>query len=126
MAGDDAPREPTETGRLSPERIDDLLRNRHRRYALYYLFAHRNPVSLPDVADGITRWEYREPIDDRLDERLHIYMSLYHDHVPVLEAAGLVSYSQSADTVELTERAAGIEARVERRAREELDAFSDR
>lgn len=126
MAGDDAAREPTEAGRLSPERIDELLANRYRRYALCYLYEHPNPISLPEIADRLTRWEYRDPVEERLDERLHIYMSLYHDHVPVLEAAGLVSYSQAADTVEVTERATTVKPQVERAARDLLDEIRDR
>jgi hypothetical protein len=125
MAGDDAARDPTETGRLSSERIDELLANRHRRVALCHLYASPNPVSLPEIADEVTRLEYRDPVEERLDERLHIYMSLYHDHVPTLEAAGLVEYDQAADTVELTERAAAVEPRVERVARDVLDEIRD-
>jgi hypothetical protein len=105
MAGDDT-REPTDTdGRRGPDRVDELLADRRRRYLLRCLYARSKPVPLPDVADQIIRWEYEEPVEKRLDERLHVYMALYHDHVPVLEAADLVRYRQSSDTVTLTERA---------------------
>lgn len=119
MAGDDT-REPTDAkGREDPDRVDELLADRRRRYLLRCLYARSNPVPLPDVADQVIRWEYEEPVEKRLDERLHVYMALYHDHVPLLEAADLVRYSQSADTVALTDRA--TEPPVERAVRAAFD-----
>ncbi|MFB6301992.1 MAG: hypothetical protein ABEH78_03935 [Haloferacaceae archaeon] len=123
MAGDDTRESADTDDRLSPERIEALLTNRRRRYALRCLYARQNPVSLPDVADQVTRWEYDDPVEERLDERLHIYMSLYHDHLPVLEAAGLVRYSQAADAVELTAHA--TKPGIERAIRAEFDDLSD-
>jgi len=106
MAGDDArePRDGDAPG--SPERIEELAADPRRRAALRCLQARPNPVSLPDVADYVTRREYGLPPESVPDERLHVYMSLYHDHVPALEAADLVTYSQEADEVELTDRGA--------------------
>ncbi|MFB6281595.1 MAG: hypothetical protein ABEH40_06215 [Haloferacaceae archaeon] len=122
MAGDDA-RDPTDGG-LSSERIDTLLTDRRRRYALCCLYARPNPVSLPDVADQVTEWEHGRPAEELPDERLHVYMSLYHDHVPVLVAADLIRYSQSADAVALADRA--TEPRVEGPIRAELADLRDR
>lgn len=119
MAGDDARAGTDADGRPSLERVEELLTDRRRREALRCLYARPNPVPLPDLADRLTRREYDDPVEDRLDERLHIYMSLYHDHVPVLAAAGLVTYSQATDAVELT--GLGTEPRVERAVRAALD-----
>lgn len=58
-------------------------------------------MSLPNLADAVTEREHGA-VADHLDERLRIYMSLYHDHVPALAEEGFVSYSQSADEVVLT------------------------
>lgn len=121
MAGDDAGKRTD--GRLSSERVEKLLADRRRRYALCCLYGRPNPVSLPDVADQITEWEYGGPVEELLDERLHVYMSLYHDHVPALEAADLVRYSQSADAVALAERA--TEPRIERTVRADLADLRD-
>lgn len=122
MAGDDA-RGPADE-RLPPERVDELLGDRRRRYALCCLYTRANPVPLPDVADQVTTWEVGAPAEERPEQRLHVYMSLYHDHLPVLEAADVVRYSQASDAVALAERA--TEPRVERAIREELDDLRDR
>ncbi|MFC7155732.1 hypothetical protein ACFQPA_09695 [Halomarina halobia] len=75
------------------------LADRRRRYLLYCLHLYAPPLKLADVAHQLTVWETGEPADDRLDERLRIYMSLYHDHLPALIDSRLVDYRQDEDVV---------------------------
>lgn len=90
------------------------------RCLLYRLFRQVNPVSLPSVADCVTEWEVRVPAEERPDERLRVYMSLYHDHLPVPEEAGVVAYCQTEDMVALTAAADGLEPHLRRTAERDL------
>lgn len=83
-----------------------------RCYALAHLAAAGPAMSLPGLADAVTEREHGA-VGDHLDERLRIYMSLYHEHVPALAEEGLVSYSQSADEVVLTADPEGVMASLE-------------
>lgn len=78
--------------------IETALAHRYRRRLFYCLFTYANPMRLPDVADRLTVWEHHE-IDP--DERLRIYNALYHDHLPPLREADLVTYHQRDDEAEL-------------------------
>lgn len=100
----------------------EILSIQRRRYVLYCLYTYTNPMFLPDIAHQVTDWEYDEPVEELLDERLHVYMSLYHDHIPALEAANLITYSQEEDVVELTERAESLSFDVEQLLHDDLFA----
>lgn len=89
--------------------VSDGLADRRRREALSVLFAFSTPITLPTVADFVTELECGTPAEEYPEERLRIYMSLYHDHVPILEEAGLVVYTQEGDVIDLGERADEIE-----------------
>lgn len=85
---------------LTVEEIHDLLSARYRRYTLYSLSVFTPPVTLARVAEFVTEWEFGVAADDLPDERLEIYMALYHDHLPHLVDAGVVRYNQESDTLE--------------------------
>lgn len=110
---------------LSTDTIYDLLADRRRRYLLYCLYRYTNPVALPRVADCVTEWELSTPADEVPDERLRVYMSLYHDHLPKLGEAGVIEYSQTDDTVALAPPADRLKPHLERTAESDL-APSDR
>ena len=99
---------------------ETLFADRRRRYALYCLFRFATPMTLPTLADRVTELEYDAPAESLLDERLRVYMSLYHDHIPLLAEADVVKYSQEDDTVDLAENASAIRPKVIRRATREL------
>ncbi|MBV0900997.1 DUF7344 domain-containing protein [Haloarcula salina] len=94
-----SPQEPTESEPLSVDKRLSLLSSRFRRYLLYTLSMYPTPLSLPDVADAVTALEYGTPAGEYPDERLEIYTSLYHHHLPQLVEAGVVRYDQSDDSV---------------------------
>lgn len=105
---------------ILPETVHKVLSDQRRRYMLYCLYTYSSSMFLPDIAHHVTDWEYDEPAEELLDERLHVYMSLYHDHIPELEAANLITYYQEEDLVELTERAESLSPHVEQLLRNDL------
>lgn len=92
--------------------IDRLLRAlsvRRRRYALA-LLRDLGTLTLADLADELAEREYGETIDRIPAEDVKaLYMSLYHRHVPKLEAADLVEYNQERDLVAPTDRVAALD-----------------
>ncbi|MBX0321423.1 hypothetical protein EGH21_00130 [Halomicroarcula sp. F13] len=84
---------------LSRDEVHSLLASRWRRYLLYCLFLYTAPVSLATVADTVTEFEHGVPAPTVPDERLSVYMRLYHTHVPKLDAADVVDYDQSEDSL---------------------------
>ncbi|WP_424003776.1 DUF7344 domain-containing protein [Haloarcula salina] len=93
--------EQTESEPLSVDKRLSLLSSRLRRYLLYTLSTYSTPVPLPEIADAVTTLEHGTPAEEYPDERLAIYTSLYHNHLPQLADAGVVRYEQSDDSVEL-------------------------
>lgn len=78
----------------------EALADARRRRALRCLQPHRE-LTLPDLAEEVTVKEADAPLPELPAERVQeVYFSLYHTHVPKLEAAGLVRYSQERDLVE--------------------------
>lgn len=110
-----------EDDELPLELVYDLLSARRRRYVLYCLHLYANPVRLPHIAEQVVEWEHGAPWDELLDERLHAYNDLYHNHVPKLDEAGVVEYSQTEDSVELTARAARLRPYLDRAVEEDLE-----
>ncbi|PSP82484.1 hypothetical protein BRC83_09295 [Halobacteriales archaeon QS_1_68_17] len=106
---------------LSVDTIHALLANRTRRFALYCLYTYTNPVSLDDLARYICEWRFDDPAAELMDERLQIYRSLYHQHVPRLVETGVADYDADEDVVALTADADGLEPYLEHVAEQELD-----
>lgn len=89
----------------SLDTLFELLSNRRRRYVLSCLNEYENPMALADLADEVAARENGTPITQTSAEEVkRIYISLYHTHVPKLERAGVVRYSQERDLVVLEER----------------------
>jgi hypothetical protein len=61
----------------------------------------------------VTEREVGGPPDAVPETRLRVYMSLYHDHRPVLVNAGVLEYCQDEDTVTLTAAAGTLASRLE-------------
>ncbi len=79
------------------------LANRRRRLAVYCLSEHRS-MTLADLAEQVVESEGTELHHADAEQTADVYFSLYHTHVPTLEDAGLVSYSQQRDLVSSTEQ----------------------
>ena len=108
------------TNDLSQAELETFFADYRRRYALYCLFRFATPMTLPTLADRVTELEYGAPAESLLDERLCVYMSLYHDHIPLLAEAGVVEYLQKDDTVNLAENASAIRLQVTSKATQEF------
>lgn len=98
-----------------------MLENRRSRYLLYCLHLCDSPLFLPDVAHQLTAWEDGGPVQDNLEKRLEVYMSLYYDHLPQLCDAGVVEYSQADDVVAWGPDADSIRPTLEARLRAETN-----
>ncbi|MDS0222202.1 hypothetical protein NDI54_12660 [Haloarcula sp. S1AR25-5A] len=115
-----------ETQELVP--LDDrlsLLSSRYRRYLLYALSQYTTPVSLAVLADTVTEIEHGTPVESYRDERLDIYTTLYHNHLPRLVDAGVVQYDQGEDTVDIGPNAPALVPLLETTLEHDLSGDGD-
>lgn len=80
------------------------LSNPRRRYAVWYLQQHSNPVPVATLAAEITAWEQdtsTTTVSQDAVERVRI--ALHHNHLPRLEAAGIVEHDTEREQVEATD-----------------------
>ena len=97
---------------ISLDSLFGLLADFRRREALVTLLTHED-ISLPDLADEVAIAERGEPLTRiDADDVLHVYLSLYHTHVPKLARAGLVEYDQDDDYVALTDAGLALESPI--------------
>jgi hypothetical protein len=90
-----------------PERlVAEVVLNRRRRYALYYLSEHPNPVPVEDLAAQVAAWERATtaPDEDAPDKSIseHVELvatSLRENHLPHLDGLDLVAYDDRDDRV---------------------------
>ncbi|MFB6074962.1 MAG: hypothetical protein ABEJ89_08120 [Haloarculaceae archaeon] len=82
----------------------EALADGRRRTAIACLQEHRE-LTLADLAELIAECERGRCVQAIDDEAVRdIYLSLYHDHVPKLEAADVAQYAQERDCVATTDR----------------------
>jgi len=88
----------TFSDKLSRNKMFEVLSNERRRCALYYLQQQEDAVSLGDVVDHVTAWQYDQPVS-ALDPgaRMRVYSALRQVHLPKLEEAGLIEYDRERD-----------------------------
>ena len=111
-ASDGDPQGPPASADAAGERWFSLLSSRRRRFALRVLADHES-ITLADLADEVAIREYGGPITRiSADDVLRTYLSLYHAHVPKLVDAGVVTYDQDEDTVELRANPARLDAHL--------------
>lgn len=100
---------------LSLDNSLDVLTNRRRRYVFYCLREYQTPMSLADLANEVTARERDMPVSELPAEDVkRIYASLYHLHIPELEGANIVEYTEEQDLIRLTENREKIELLLER------------
>ncbi|QFU81093.1 DUF7344 domain-containing protein [Natronorubrum aibiense] len=99
------------TAQVTPslDLIFDLLSNRRRRYALYYLSNQPDGVAtLEDVTNGVVDHQERlsestgetaTTVEPDSEQRGQIQMELQHTHLPKLEDAGILEHDQRSETV---------------------------
>ena len=110
------------TAQVTPslDEIFDLLSNRRRRYALYYLHDQPDGVAtIDELADAVVTRQYVESstegssasdeqlefdsdadTDSRLEQRRQqVLMELQHTHLPKLEDAGVLEHDQRSEMI---------------------------
>ena len=103
------------------ESVFRAVADERRRLALDCVTEHRL-LTLPDLAEEVTERETGESVAELPPEKIaETYFSLYHNHVPKLERAGLVRYEQEDDLVVQADGAVGTLAE----ARDELATILD-
>lgn len=91
----------TETG-VSDDDIFKVLSNRRRREVVEYLHESDGTVSVGEIAEHIAVKENETSIQQLSSyERKRVYVSLYQNHLPVMDDANTVDYAESRKTVRL-------------------------
>lgn len=91
---------PVDSGKLSGDGLFQVLSHSRRRAAISLLSEFGPSVKLPVLAEEIAAFEHDGPRDEQFEElRLQVYMTLYHNHVPRMQDAGLLEYHQERDLV---------------------------
>ena len=87
----------------SPAVIDEafsLLASQRRRLLLEVMASYGEELTLPDAAEEVAvRETGRKVTQLSAQEVANVYISLYHDHLPRLVDADLLSYDQERDLV---------------------------
>lgn len=101
----------TEATQLSNTVLCDILSHERRQYLLYCLDRYRTPIALADLADEVARLEHDAATLRQVpkDEVKRVYLDLYHTHIPKLDDAALLDYSQDRDAVHLTADLAALD-----------------
>ncbi len=110
---------------VGPNAVDsvfDVLRERDRRYVLYFLLEH-DRVTLPEVANVVTGWGHANAAEvaDK-DDRDDVATELRHRHLPVLLDSDFVEYDRSTESLSLSPCPKPIRTIIERSCREETGA----
>ena len=101
---------------LTPEVTFELLSDPRRRYALAYLSRRNQPVSIEELARHIAAWEEDDPVSDIGEKTVErIEMTLYHNHIPKLSAAGLLERGErnGGQVLESTDKVNQVEAELQ-------------
>ncbi|WP_254767499.1 DUF7344 domain-containing protein [Salinilacihabitans rarus] len=79
-----------------------VLRNRDRRYALYFLLEH-GTVALDELADVVVGWTNATTYGTA-SKRLRdgVYVDLTHRHLPAMADVGVVRYDHESGEVSLS------------------------
>lgn len=91
----------------TPTSFDDVLdlcRHEHRRILLAVLAARQDSFSMDELAAAIVHHNHHAEVAEVTDGTVdQIRRSLHHDHLPRLEAAGLIEYDTDTHSVECTD-----------------------
>ena len=91
-----------------------LLGNPRRRYLLHRLTQGTHPFELRALARSIAAWENDVPPKAvSADHVERVYISLYHKHVPKLEAAELINYDEQSEMVSFVSTISQLEVVIE-------------
>lgn len=95
----DTPDDAVSLAMLDTDHVLDAIAHPRRRYLLYSLRAGGSRP-LWELAKRIAAWEADVPPDSVREEGIErVYVSLYHNHVPKLVSDGIISFSESDETI---------------------------
>lgn len=86
-------------------KLFSVLANRHRRNVLRHLKRSETPVTLADLTDELIHPKTESSPTAIQEERERLRLSLYHCHLPKLEASNLVSFDANEKLIHLSEYA---------------------
>lgn len=93
---------PQQSGSLSEETIFQLLSHSHRLALLDCLNKYDETLTLADLSEEVASEMVEEPLEEIDAESVkEVYISLYHSHIPRLEAHNIVQYDHEQDLVTL-------------------------
>lgn len=100
---------------LPRDDVFEVLSNARRRCALHYLKQQGDRrVSLRELVDYVAAWENdTSPANVDSTERKRVYTALRQNHLPRLEAAGIIEYEHLRGEVELTDQAREVQMYLE-------------
>lgn len=99
----------SDTEPLPRDEAFDILSNRRRRYALYYLSSEGDGITLQSLAREIAAWENEVPPESlSKKQEKRVYVSLYQTHIPKLASAGIVEYDDETGVITLRDRARDV------------------
>ena len=85
---------------LNIDDLFDVLSNTRRRFVLRFLLEQPKPMAMADIVVELTKWERDLPRSQIVNENMKSrYIELHHNHVPKMEAAGLVVHNQDTNTI---------------------------
>lgn len=88
----------------------DLCRDQHRRIVLAVLADQRRPVTLDDLTKTVLKHNHHTPLLEVSEAVLReIQLSLFHVHLPKLEASGIIEYDSERHLIEPTDELERVE-----------------
>lgn len=100
----------TDERSVSDDDVFTVLSNCRRREVIRYLSESDGQVSVGELAEHIAVEENGTTHQElSSDERKSVYVSLYQNHLPVMDDAGVVDYAENRKTVELLDGASRLE-----------------
>ena len=85
---------------LDFDTVLELCSEKHRRIVLAVLAGHERPLTMQDLTKAVVKHNHHAPLSEQSgDVTTRIQRSLYHVHVPKLEAEGVVDYDPERQVV---------------------------
>lgn len=95
---------------VSDDAMFNVLSNGRRRQVIDYLRESEGKATVGELAEHIATGEKDKTLQQLTsDERKSVYVSLYQNHLPVMDKAGVVDYAENRKTVQLLDGASKLE-----------------
>ncbi|AGB16017.1 hypothetical protein Halru_1405 [Halovivax ruber XH-70] len=81
--------------------IFTLLRHPYRRYVLYHLIRESETVDFDTLTASLANWDADQPEESQTINSTTIEVQLRHMHLPKLADAGLITFAQDGQSIQL-------------------------